>query len=117
MDRAHARSRRADRDPYRSAARPDLRLVRPGDAAPVLPDEPPYVRDPVTGRRTVKITGQAPAPRRRPTGAARQVGSRPDRVAMWAVILGLLLVFMSAATARGDTPAPQAAPAPQIAAR
>ena len=86
MDSAHARAARAYPEQSRRA-RPDLRLV----------EEPPP-RDPVTGRRTVKITGQPTAPRRR-SPAAAQISARPDRVAMWAVMLGLFLVFMAVVTA------------------
>ena len=51
------------------------------------------------GRRTVKITGHPVPPRRRRSPAAAQIHARPDRVALWAVLLGLFLVFMAAATA------------------
>lgn len=86
MDSAHARAERAYRDETRPR-RPDLRLV----------EEPP-ARDPVTGRRTVQIKGQ-PVPARRRSPAAAQISARPDRVAMWAVMLGLFLVFMAVITA------------------
>jgi hypothetical protein len=46
----------------------------------------------------VKIKGQPTAPRRR-SPAAAQISARPDRVAMWAVMLGLFLVFMAVVTA------------------
>ncbi len=70
-----------------------------GPAAPVA--------QPVTARRTVQITGrpaQAPAPR--PLVAARQrspraldaATRRPDRIAGWAALLGLVLVLVSTAT-------------------
>jgi len=52
------------------------------------------------GRRTVRITGQPTRARRRPLPAGEQISSRPDRVALWAVMLGLFLVLMAAATAR-----------------
>ncbi len=51
------------------------------------------------GRRTVKITGHPVPPRRRRSPAAEQIHARPDRIALWAVLLGLFLVFMAAATA------------------
>ena len=64
---------------------------------------------PVPGeRRTVKITGRAddrlPAPRSRTAragGLARheRPGFNPDRVAMWAVLLGALLVLIAATSA------------------
>jgi hypothetical protein len=58
------------------------------------------------GRRTVVIRGQATPPRaastdrRRPAPRTRdRVGHRPDRVAMWAVMLGLLLIVVATMTA------------------
>jgi len=51
-------------------------------------------------RRTVVITGQpGPARRRRPSASAQQIQARPDRIALWAFLLGLFLVFMAVATA------------------
>ena len=73
-------------------ARPELTLVV------TKHDEPP-VRDPQTGRRTVVITGQRPAPPRRRPDAATRVGPRPDRIAGWAFFLGLFLVGVATATA------------------
>ena len=57
-------------------------------------------------RRTVEITGRtvgAPAlprlvqiDRRRPARrAAERVGSRPDRIALWAVVLAFFLIFVA----------------------
>ncbi|MFL5885525.1 MAG: hypothetical protein ACJ77M_10680 [Thermoleophilaceae bacterium] len=55
---------------------------------------------PNPNRRTVTITGQTVAPRRRPSpSAASRIGPRPDRIAGWAVLLGLFLVFVAEATA------------------
>ena len=51
------------------------------------------------GRRTVRITGQPVPPRRRRSQTATQIQARPDRIALWAVLLGLFLVFMAVATA------------------
>ena len=51
------------------------------------------------GRRTVKITGQPMPARRRPSPTQPQIQARPDRIALWAVMLGLFLVFMAVATA------------------
>jgi hypothetical protein len=45
----------------------------------------------------VQIKGQ-PVPARRRSPAAAQISARPDRVAMWAVMLGLFLVFMAIVT-------------------
>ena len=50
-------------------------------------------------RRTITITGQAAPPRRRPSPAKQQLAARPDRVALWAFLLGLFLVLVAAATA------------------
>jgi hypothetical protein len=53
----------------------------------------------VPGRRTVTIRGQVaprPAPRRPPRGVRERTGSRPDRIAMWAVLLGVLLILVAA---------------------
>ena len=55
------------------------------------------------GRRTVKITGQPVPARRRRSAAATQIEARPDRIALWAVLLGLFLVFMAVATANAAT--------------
>jgi hypothetical protein len=54
-------------------------------------------------RRTVKITGHPVPPRRRRSAAATQIQARPDRIALWAVLLGLFLVFMAVATANAAT--------------
>ncbi len=51
------------------------------------------------GRRTVKITGHPLPARRRPSPTRSQIRARPDRIALWAVLLGLFLVFMAVATA------------------
>ncbi len=51
------------------------------------------------GRRSVKITGQPVPPRRRRSATASRIEARPDRIALWAVLLGLFLVFMAVATA------------------
>ena len=81
--------------------RADLRLVTE------LAESEPMA----TERRTIVITGNpTPAPRRRAaaqrypyparrSAAQRQIAARPDRVALWAFLLGLFLIFMAAATA------------------
>jgi hypothetical protein len=53
----------------------------------------------VPERRTVRITGQATPPRRRRSNTATQIQARPDRIVLWAFLLGLFLVFMAVATA------------------
>ena len=66
----------------------------------------------ITGRRTVTITGRGAevyVPHRardagRPTAARHErVGFRADRAAMWAVVLGLLLILVAAASAHAAT--------------
>ncbi|MBJ7330436.1 MAG: hypothetical protein JHC95_11110 [Solirubrobacteraceae bacterium] len=62
------------------------------------------------GRRTVEIRGRtvaspspmavrdtaAPAVRRRPSGGAVEVfGQRPDRIALWALLLGIVLILVA----------------------
>lgn len=76
------------------------------------PDHPrparPMTAPPV--RRTVKIQGRGternlPLPdpaRRRPSRRSyERAGFRPDRLAMWAVVLGFLLVVVAIASAHG----------------
>ena len=66
------------------------------------------------GRRMIEIRGRTvPAPmvprpvetdrRRPPRRAIERVGGRPDRVAMWALLMGLLLILVAIGTA--DSPA------------
>ncbi len=67
----------------------------------------------VPGRRTVKITGYGSQrnliyasrePRRRPLERPyERAGFKPDRVAMWAVLLGVLLVLVAAMSAHAAT--------------
>jgi hypothetical protein len=74
-----------------------------GSIAPTAPAE---ARAPAPGRipdrRTVTITGRPAVqaePRRRRSAAQHQLVTQPDRVALWAFLLGLFLVFVAAATA------------------
>lgn len=64
------------------------------------------------GRVTVEIRGRTvPAPavprpvesdrRRPPRRAIERVGARPDRMAMWALMMGLLLILVAIGTADG----------------
>jgi len=76
-------------------------------------EAPPRPDRPVAGRRTVVIRGQvAPAParlrtpvpaRRRPPRrpSERLVGARPDRAALWAVMMGVFLIVVALITAHG----------------
>ena len=88
METAAARRVREYEELQERSGRPDLRVVEP-DASPLEPGE----------RRTVTITGNPVPARRRPSPAQAQITARPDRVALWAFVLGLFLVVVAAATA------------------
>jgi len=78
----------------------------PGAQAPTGRTEA-TVRGGQAGRRTVKIGGRpaefhgppARARQRPPRAMHERLGPRPDRVAMWAFALGLLLILIAIATA------------------
>ena len=53
---------------------------------------------PAGERRTITITGR-PTPARRLPGVAERQLAQPDRVALWAFLLGLFLVAVAAGTA------------------
>jgi hypothetical protein len=53
---------------------------------------------PIAERRTITITGQ-PTPARRRRAVVDAQLAQPDRVALWAFLLGLLLVAVAAGTA------------------
>jgi hypothetical protein len=83
---------------------PARRFVRSTEARaveePAEPIElpPAPAPQPVAERRTITITGQpTPARRRRPVMDAQL--AQPDRIALWAFLLGLLLVAVAAGTA------------------
>jgi Arc/MetJ family transcription regulator len=102
--------RAASRPAARAAARADGRgalataAPPPSAAAELARYTPPTADEPV--RRTVTITGRGaernlPWPtdssrRRSARRAHERAGFRPDRVAMWAVFLGVLLVLVAA---------------------
>ncbi len=76
-------------------------------AADRTPRAPAADLAPPATRRTVRITGRAaaaPAPRplvvarQRPPRALDAATRRPDRIAGWAALLGLVLVLVSTAT-------------------
>jgi hypothetical protein len=85
------------------------------DTAPAFEPRAPLVPgDGALGRRTIEIRGRTvPAPavpratevdrRRQQRRAIERVGARPDRVAMWALLMGLLLILVAIGTA--DAPA------------
>jgi cell division septation protein DedD len=95
MNSAGARAlQRVDEYEERFVSKPRLELVE--DPAPVTATPAPA---PVPGeRRTIRISGQPTAPRRRPAASSRVV-SAPDRLALYAVLLGLFLIFMAVVTA------------------
>ncbi|MEA2255542.1 MAG: hypothetical protein QOG35_1587 [Solirubrobacteraceae bacterium] len=104
----------------RAGAEPTGRFGRTRSPKP----EPVVVSDPLTPpprrRRTVEITGRtigAPSlprlveidRRRPPRRSAERIGPRPDRLALWAVMLAFFLIlvaFTSASHAAVSAPAP-----------
>jgi hypothetical protein len=80
---------------------PARRFVREAAAEEVdhEPAEPIALHpEPVAERRTITITGQPTPARRRPSVMNAQL-AQPDRIALWAFLLGLLLVAVAAGTA------------------
>lgn len=82
-----------------TAGKPALQLVE-SDSAPRRPrfertiDTP----EPARERRTITITGQPTPARRRRSVVEAQI-AQPDRIALWAFLLGLFLVAVAAGTA------------------
>jgi hypothetical protein len=69
------------------------RAATPAPAATAAPDPAPLAE-----RRTITIASQAAAPRRRRPVVEAQL-AQPDRIALWAFLLGLFLVAVAAGTA------------------
>lgn len=80
--------------------------VAPQHHAPAPASVPAAASAPAPQRRTVAITGRPGAPRevprlreverRRPTRTpAERAASRPDRIAMWAVAMGFVLIVIA----------------------
>jgi hypothetical protein len=90
IEAAEGRSGRFDREDVAAAP------VAGPKPRPVLSQ--PVVAHPVAERRTITITGQPTPARRRSTIAQRQL-AQPDRIALWAFLLGLFLVAVAAGTA------------------
>ena len=110
--------------PWRTAATdvgPDRRAddvaARRGDN-PAVSGQTPRIREhardsALPARRTVEIRGRTvPAPtvprieidrRRPPRRAIERIGPRPDRMAMWALLMGLLLILVALGTADAGT--------------
>jgi hypothetical protein len=80
-------------------------------------EAPPRPARPAAARRTVVIRGQVapraggtesrlrepgPARRRRPRRPSERIaGTRPDRAALWAVMMGVFLIVVAVITAHG----------------
>ncbi|MCW2985642.1 MAG: hypothetical protein JWR63_3212 [Conexibacter sp.] len=80
---------------------------------------------PVGSRRTVQIKGRptesrlpSMAQRHRGRTASDRVGHRPDRIALWAVALGAILILLAAMTSSSQAAVPhRAATAPAVTAK
>lgn len=93
---------RFERSPQRTdsptAGKPALQLVE----TPAEPQPARFERaldaQPSAERRPITITGQPTPPRRRRSVVEAQM-AQPDRIALWAFLLGLFLVVVAAGTA------------------
>jgi hypothetical protein len=77
--------------PAEDATSPVPRRFERSTPAPAEPE-------PVAERRTIQIAGQPTPGRRRRTSIEAQM-AQPDRIALWAFLLGLFLVAVAAGTA------------------
>jgi hypothetical protein len=107
--RRPARSARPERGPRLAPVPVTPAALEPIPPAPEPEPEPivdaiePPVIDPQTGRRTITITGRG-AERgsisRRPSALPTEhVRHKPDRIAMWAVLLCVLMILAAATSA------------------
>lgn len=87
-----------DEAPSRTHEEPS-RAARFERSAPIPAVATPAPALAVSQRRTVTITGQPTPPRRRASLAERHIAAQPDRIALWAFLLGLLLIAVAAGTA------------------
>jgi len=93
----------------RPVERVERRASGAGRSAPVARRGPHPKGTPIPARRTVEIRGRTvPAPdvprieldrRRPPRRSVQRVDPRPDRLALWALLLGLLLILAAVGTA------------------
>jgi hypothetical protein len=98
-DAERRESGRFERQPDEEGTLAEPVPLRPvEDATP--PSSPRFQRPtaPGAGRRTIKIAGQPTPPRRRRSVVEAQI-AQPDRIALWAFLLGLFLVAVAAGTA------------------
>jgi hypothetical protein len=107
---ARARASLAVSEPEFDEAWREEPITVPRTPAARLAAEPESYEAPdgtgVPGRRTVTIRGQVaprPADRRPRRDPYKRAGSHPDRIAMWAVLLGLLLVLVAATSSHAAT--------------
>lgn len=101
-----AASPRADRATPAPAPPRTSRTAAPRDPAPTPRRSPDTA---LPERRTVTITGRGaeryrPAPQRRPARRAHErPGFRPDRIAMWAVLLCVLMILAATTSSHAAT--------------
>jgi hypothetical protein len=93
-----AAEERIDDDPDEPFA--GRRFARPAPVLAPAPAGPPEPA-PLAERRTVTISGRPdPLPRRpRQSVAVRHIAAQPDRLALWAFLLGLFLLAVAFGTA------------------
>jgi hypothetical protein len=107
-DRADV-AQRADARASRAPENVERRQSDPARPAPVARRGPHARGTALPARRTVEIRGRTvPAPavprveldrRRPPRRAIERVGPRPDRLALWALLMGLMLILVAVGTA------------------
>ena len=99
--------------PSRATPRPRDACQADGELAlqPLAPRRGPHAKgSPIPARRTIEIRGRTvPAPsvprtveldrRRPPRRAIERVGTRPDRLALWALLMGIVLILVAVGTA------------------
>jgi len=110
-DRADQRGRPEPRETVerRPVERVERRASGAGRSAPVARRGPHPKGTPIPARRTVEIRGRTvPAPdvprieldrRRPPRRSVERVNPHPDRLALWALLMGLLLILAAVGTA------------------
>src|SRR5918995_6386066 len=100
-DAERRESGRFERDQDAGAPVAEPVPLRPTEDA-TTPGAPRFERrtaaQPAAERRTITISGQPRPARRRPSLVESQM-AQPDRIALWAFLLGLFLVAVAAGTA------------------